>query len=136
MTQQYWKDRLHLITAFANDEQIQYNFGEFKTYTDWQDVTYLDFASDVSKYRIKPKDTNRPWTIDEVPIGALIKWTTEPAIGCKGFDVAMITGKSGNRVLFGIQSPGYNSFTCQTLFERCSHSLDGGKTWLPCASNI
>lgn len=64
-------------------------------------------------YRIKPTAKLRPWTADEVPLGAWIRFKKAP------YDRHLLGWVSGqsDRELW--------------LQER-EHSTDGGKTWLPC----
>ena len=65
------------------------------------------------EYRIKPTATLRPWTADEVPLGAWIRFK-------KVIDDRRIlawTSTQRDRDIW--------------LSER-EHSTDGGKTWLPC----
>lgn len=66
-----------------------------------------------STFRIKPTATLRPWTADEVPLGAWIRYK----------------GTQHDRMIISWTS-------CQAdrdmwLDER-EHSTDGGKNWLPC----
>ena len=64
-------------------------------------------------YRIKPAATLRPWTADEVPLGAWMRFKRNPQ----------------DRVLLGWVS--VQSDRDLWLDER-EHSIDGGKNWLPC----
>ena len=64
-------------------------------------------------YRIKPTATLRPWTADEVPLGAWMRFKRNPQ----------------DRVLLGWVS--VQADRDLWLDER-EYSTDGGKTWLPC----
>jgi hypothetical protein len=64
-------------------------------------------------YRIKPAATLRPWTADEVPLGAWMRFKRNPQ----------------DRVLLGWVS--VQADRDLWLDER-EYSTDGGKTWLPC----
>ena len=64
-------------------------------------------------YRIKPTAKLRPWTADEVPLGAWIRFKDKPQ----------------DRHLLGWVS--VQADRDSWLDER-EHSIDGGKTWLPC----
>ena len=64
-------------------------------------------------YRIKPTTKLRPWTADEVPLGAWMRFKRNPQ----------------DRVLLGWVS--VQADRDLWLDER-EHSTDGGKTWLPC----
>ena len=64
-------------------------------------------------YRIKPTAKLRPWTADEVPLGAWMRFKRNPE----------------DRVLLGWVS--VQADRDLWLDER-EYSTDGGKTWLPC----
>ena len=64
-------------------------------------------------YRIKPTTKLRPWTADEVPLGAWMRFKRNPQ----------------DRVLLGWVS--VQADRDLWLDER-EYSTDGGKTWLPC----
>jgi len=66
-----------------------------------------------SNYRIKPTKTLRPWTADEVPLGAWMRFKLLPS----------------TRLII---SSGTLSINFKQWLEDREHSLDGGKTWLPC----
>lgn len=68
----------------------------------------------------------RPWKANEVPVGAILrniggrdpyKWMIV-AVCSDG-----ITTCGGNEVL---------TRDAKLFLEKCEHSIDGGKTWLPC----
>jgi len=65
------------------------------------------------EYRIKPTAKLRPWTADEVPLGAQMRSKLDPSrrwLSCN-------TGTDNDRM---------------ELLETSEHSIDNGKTWLPC----
>lgn len=64
-------------------------------------------------YCVIPDPTYRPWTADEVPLGAWMRFKRNPQ----------------DRVLLGWVS--VQADRDMWLDER-EHSIDGGKTWLPC----
>ena len=64
-------------------------------------------------YCVIPDPTYRPWTADEVPLGAQMR-----------------TGANGE-YRWLIDCSGHN-IKRKEWFETCEHSTDGGKTWLPC----
>jgi hypothetical protein len=72
-----------------------------------------NWIGDIKSFRIKPTATLRPWTADEVPLGAWMRFKRNPH----------------DRVLLGWVS--VQSDRDLWLDER-EHSTDGGKTWLPC----
>jgi hypothetical protein len=73
-----------------------------------------------------PAKRYRPWTPEEVPVGAL----TRPKD--KG-DVLMIIGIRGRGVLLAGDSGDYPLHGLLNLRE---HSTDNGKTWLPCGVEV
>jgi hypothetical protein len=72
-----------------------------------------NWGDDIKNYRIKPTPTLRPWTADEVPLGAWMR---------KKQDV------SHRWVLIDTG----DGLWRQAWFEDSEHSIDNGKTWLPC----
>jgi hypothetical protein len=82
-------------------------------------------------YRVHPDDLNppptpklRPWRPEEVPLGALIQ--------CKGGGCwrTMIVGYNQAQTPSVLIPDG--RISPETLFNFDEHSLDGGRTWLPC----
>ena len=65
-------------------------------------------------YRIKPTAKLRPWTADEVPLGAQVRSKSYHP------DHRSMIIQSGN------------SMTREGWLTCYEHSTDGGKTWLPC----
>ena len=64
-------------------------------------------------FRIKPTATLRPWTADEVPLGAVMRHKTDVSY----------------RSLIGSTST--EAARSEWLKDR-EHSIDGGVTWKPC----
>ena len=83
---------------------------------DWStfDTGTMSLAWDWSTfdYRVKPEPKLRPWTADEVPLGAQLRYKGDTS-----------------RSLLGITAT--DEIRKEWLAER-EHSIDGGKTWLPC----
>ena len=65
-------------------------------------------------YRIKPTPVLRPWTADEVPLGAQVRSKSYHP------DHRSMIIQSGNPM------------TREGWLNDYEHSIDGGKTWLPC----
>lgn len=80
----------------------------------WGEGFSLDLSDPPECYRIKPQPTLRPWTMEEVPVGALIR--LKRTSGWTG----TITGKATWECQFSI------------VISEYEHSTDGGKTWNPC----
>jgi hypothetical protein len=82
---------------------------------DWSDTDDPCWDFDNCDYRIKPTATLRPWTADEVPLGAQMR--RKDAL------------RDGRRVLI---SETYDESVRSTWRVTSEHSIDNGKTWLPC----
>lgn len=72
-----------------------------------------------------PAKKFRHWTRDEVPIGAIIK----------------AKGKLWKSLIVGVMGDGLiqihdGGFSPEFALENHVHSLDGGKTWLPCGVEV
>jgi hypothetical protein len=72
-----------------------------------------NWGDDIKNYRIKPTATLRPWTADEVPLGAWMR--KKQAVPHRW--VVIETGDELWR---------------QDWCKNHEHSTDCGKTWLPC----
>jgi hypothetical protein len=79
----------------------------------WEPVYFPRWGWDDTKYRIKPTYVLRPWTADEVPLGAWMRKKQDVPHRW----VVIDTG---------------NELWRQAWFEDSEHSIDCGKTWLPC----
>jgi hypothetical protein len=80
---------------------------------DWCDTDEPCWDFDSCDYRIKPTAKLRPWTADEVPLGAWMRFKRNPQ----------------DRVLLGWVS--VQADRDLWLDER-EYSTDGGVTWKPC----
>lgn len=134
MTKSQAKELWPIIKAWSEGGQLQYRTDDNLM---WNDIDYSSFSSGPVYYRIKP--TPRPWKPEEVPIGALIRTLHRPdearvIIGVK------VTGPSPEVILNHPLST--RSCYLIDLFtyheghngDRNEHSLDHGKTWLPCGT--
>ena len=88
---------------------------------DWCDTDSPWWDFDSYEYRIIPTTTLRPWTADEVPLGA---WLRSKESGWKA-------------LIFEVRPDGQmeinnSSITPYSALRYLEHSTDGGKTWLPC----
>ena len=79
----------------------------------WQTTNVPSWSWSETTYRIKPTATLRPWTADEVPLGA---WGRNPQYPKTRWLIDR-TSSEENRIDW-----------CKNY----EHSTDGGKTWLPC----
>ena len=87
------------------------------------------------KYRFRltpepPAKKWRPWTPEEVPVGAIVR-TARADQPFRWLIVAVCSD--------GITTCGGKSVvtqSCDLIMQTCEHSLDGGKTWLPCGVEV
>ena len=78
----------------------------------WSSVTVPRWDWPNYNYRIKP--TLRPWTADEVPLGA---WGRNPQYPKTRWLIDRTSSEENRK---------------DWLDTKYEHSTDGGKTWLPC----
>jgi hypothetical protein len=112
-----------------------------KSHDDWTLITRVGLKTNADEYssgvfamseylfRLTPEPPAkryRPWTPEEVPVGAL----TKPN---HGGDVLMIIGRFSNGALLAGDRAVY---PFGDLLKLRQHSLDNGKTWLPCGAEV
>jgi hypothetical protein len=103
------KEAIAIMQAFVDGKEViarHVKFGTWDTLIspkwNWEDCTY----------RIKPTAKLRPWTADEVPLGAWVRM------------------KNLNMTRSVIVS--VSAFNLGIAFKEYEHSTDKGVTWLPC----
>lgn len=120
------KEYLPFVQAAAEGKIIQFRS---KSNDNWYDSDNLSFTDDYC-YRIKPSPTYRPWKPEEVPVGALLRKKD-----AKHFDVFLITGRTMfEGIAYIYAEPWFNGnepVTSERMMQ-FEHSIDNGKTWLPC----
>lgn len=130
MTSQRAKELLPIITAFAEGKTIQTSYNPNES--DWSDLTDksdVEFSNDLH-YRIKPTPTLRPWRPEEVPVGALLRHRT---VTFMHSPVTMILSVRGDWIGFVCaETFKLTDMLCENINKSYEHSLDHGKTWLPC----
>jgi len=112
------KEAIRVMQAFVDGKEVEAStFGELWSTSD--DPSW-NFTS--VRYRIKPTATLRPWTADEVPLGAWIRY--------KGNNqsIRMLIVCNREKGLCGYDT----DFPYDYLRDEMEHSTDGGKTWHPC----
>jgi hypothetical protein len=102
------KECIRVMQAFVDGKEVEHWYYEM-----WVKIHVPRWDWGNTEYRIKPTPVLRPWTADEVPLGAWMR------------DVS----KQDCRWL--IQTSG-NADTRKEWLEHNEHSTDGGKTWHPC----
>jgi hypothetical protein len=110
MTKEQTIEAIKVMQAFVDGKELE---GMYDDDGKWASVTVPRWGWDDTQYRIKPTPTFRPWTADEVPLGAWMRM------------------KSDREYRFLISNT--ESFSGREHWlEDFEHSTDGGKTWLPC----
>ena len=109
MTREQAREAAQVMIAWADGKEVQkkrrgtVELKESDPMWDWAAYTY----------HIKPTPVLRPWTADEVPLGAWLKWKKSPdrrSLVCS-------TGDAESRL---------------SMFNDYEHSTDGGLNWKPC----
>lgn len=131
MTRSEAKELLPIITAFAEGRAIQWRMSPKKGWESY--VENLSFENGPNCYRIKPEPKYRPWKPEEVPVGALIKF--KEWLGGRSV-ILTCSSDSGDTTCLTMFHPStegqrFKKSLIDTLAD-CEHSLDHGKTWLPC----
>ncbi len=122
MNREQWKERLPLIQAFVDGKEIQ-----LKICGQWMRITESpDFTNRLEEYCIKQEPKLRPWKPEEVPVGG----------------VAIRHKNTQDRPGTLLEITGYDIYiwdcgrpftvSLEALCREYTHSLDHGKTWLPC----
>ena len=110
MTREQAREAAAVMLAWADGKEVEYSP---QGHSIWKPNAAPCWSWSGCDYRIKPTPILRPWTADEVPLGAWIRFKKTPH----------------DRHLLGWVSD--QDFRDMWLDER-EHSTDGGKTWLPC----
>jgi hypothetical protein len=104
------KEAIKVMQAFVDGKEVQARDVGLER---WNAVIIPRWNLEDFEYRIKPTPTIRPWTADEVPLGAWMRI------------------KSDREYRFLISNT--ESFSGREHWlEDFEHSTDGGKTWKPC----
>ena len=114
MTREQTKEAIRIMQAYVDGKEIEeQRLSAGAAGLVWRSADPLCWDWLDGNYRIKPTAKLRPWTADEVPLGAWMRPKHNPH----------------DRVLIGWVS--VQADRDSWLDER-EHSTDGGKTWLPC----
>jgi len=112
MTREQTIEAIRVMQAYVDGKEVE---SKHITSHNWVLDKTPRWNWDNFDYRIKPTPVLRPWTKDEVPLGA---WMRVKDSNC-GHRRVLICGT-------------YDELTRSTWLSTSEHSLDGGKTWLPC----
>ena len=109
MTREQTIEAIRVMQAYVDGKEVEVLF----PFSQSEIATTPVWDWDTNNYRIKPTATLRPWTPDEVPLGA---WMREK----RRLDDRSILAWTSNQ-----------ADRDMWLDER-EHSTDNGATWLPC----
>jgi hypothetical protein len=114
-------EAIKVMQAFVDGKTIEcnwsFNFGS----SGWSELIEPVWNFDRFKYRIKPTAKLRPWTADEVPLGAWVR--------SKMHSWKCIIIEVDKRGRIGVNG---GNIPLDYALQNNEHSTDGGKTWLPC----
>ena len=117
MTRDETRAVILIMEAYLDGYEIQHRMKKCDSRSglkpDWCDTNAPWWDFDSYEYRIKPTYVLRPWTADEVPLGMQARNREYP----KTRWLIDRTSSEENR---------------KDWCEKYEHSIDGGKTWLPC----
>jgi len=104
------KEAIRVMQAFVDGKEVEYLHSGTEG---WVTTTNPSWNWTNCFYRIKPTPVLRPWTADEVPLGAWMRRETDPKFRWLILNV----GNDDMRMDFCLKN---------------EHSIDKGVTWLPC----
>ena len=109
MNREHTIEAIRIMQAFVDGKEVEYQIRGGH----WVAAMPPNWNWPNTQYRIKPAATLRPWTADEVPLGAWIRYKR----ALHDRSILAWTSNQADRDMW--------------LDER-EHSTDGGKNWLPC----
>ena len=108
MNREHTIEAIRVMQAYVDGKTLEYKRHDGV----WMLTTLPCWNWNSIEYRIKPTATLRPWTADEVPLGAWIRLKNTNVTRSMIVSVAALN--------------------LRLAFKEHEHSTDGGKTWLPC----
>ena len=109
MTREQTIEAIRIMQAWVDGKEVEFKWGSMY----WNSTDKPEWNWSAYDYRIKPTATIRPWTADEVPLGAWMRFKLIPS------ERYLITQST-------------LSLPLQQWFQDREHSIDGGVTWKPC----
>ena len=110
MTREQTIEAIRVMQAYVDGKEVEFKWGSM----DWNSTDKPEWNWSAYDYRIKPTPVLRPWTADEVPLGA---WMRNKSV------------QYDRWIIVHLQ---YSSLNREDWCKNYEHSTDGGKTWLPC----
>jgi hypothetical protein len=112
MTREQAREAAAVMLGWADGKEVQWRGRGTVEWNDFLNREGPVWILDNYDYRLKPTATLRPWTADEVPLGSQCRTKGDT----KRFLIVRTSDES----------------TREEWLNKCEHSTDGGKTWLPC----
>ena len=110
MTREQTIEAIRIMQAYVDGKEVEFKWGSM----DWNSTDKPEWNWSAYDYRIKPTATLRPWTADEVPLGA---WMRNKSVQYDRWIIVHLQYSSRNR---------------EEWLDKYEHSTDGGKTWSAC----
>ena len=109
MTREQTIEAIRIMQAYVDGKEVEYERPDGI----WMLINKPVWNWDTQEYRIKPTPVLRPWTADEVPLGAWIRYKR----ALHDRSILAWTSNQADRDMW---------------MEEREHSTDGGVTWKPC----
>ena len=109
MTREQTIEAIRVMQAYVDGKEVEYEHPDGI----WMVTTIPCWNWNSGEYRIKPTATLRPWTADEVPLGAWMRSKRNPQ---DRMLIHWVNSQADRELWLG----------------KNEHSTDGGKNWLPC----
>ncbi len=112
-------EAIKVMQAFVDGKEVGWRHQKFEG---WETIISPKWNWHDNEYCIKPTAKLRPWTADEVPLGAILRY--------KGNNqsIRLLIVCNLQTGLCGYQT----NFPYDYLRDEMEHSTDKGVTWLPC----
>jgi hypothetical protein len=122
------KEKIEVMQAFEDGKKIEFLM-PVNGWNEWLPAGEPNWNWETNDYRIKAESKLRPWKPEEVPVGALMKTKS---------------GNGGRYMIVGLWDFGLKDFiqlgppseegaiSSVRAMNHWLHSIDHGKTWLPC----
>jgi len=119
------KEVSELLAAVAAGKTLQWSKGFGSENVEWHDIGKDESFQlcEPMYYRIKPEKKLRAWKPEEVPIGAIARLVPERK------ERFLIIASLSCTIYIGLDD---KNITYDHALRKYEHSLDHGKTWLPC----
>lgn len=103
------KEAIRVMQAYVDGKEVEFKWMS----KDWNSTVPPEWNWSAYDYRIKPTAVLRPWTADEVPLGAWMRSKHNPQ---DRMLIQWVSSQADRELWLG----------------KNEHSTDGGKNWLPC----